>query len=66
VPDVQVPLSASQPQYWFLTAKTELAPLAQSVERIHGKEILGLFSSPGDQQEQPFMQVMAHRSIWIK
>jgi hypothetical protein len=27
---------------------------------------LGLFSSPGDQQEQPFMQVMAHRSIWIK
>jgi hypothetical protein len=27
---------------------------------------LGLFSSPADQQEQPFMQVNTHRSIWIK
>jgi hypothetical protein len=26
---------------------------------------LGLFSSSADQQEQPFMQVNAHRSIWI-
>jgi hypothetical protein len=26
----------------------------------------GLFSSRGDQQEQPFMQVTAYRSIWIK
>jgi hypothetical protein len=25
----------------------------------------GLFSSSGDQQEQPFAQVEAHRSIWI-
>jgi hypothetical protein len=60
------PLSASQPQYWFLTAETELAPLAQSVERIHGKENSGLFSSSGDQQEQPFVQANADRSIWIK
>jgi hypothetical protein len=27
---------------------------------------LALFSSSGDQQEQPFVQVIAHRSIWIK
>jgi hypothetical protein len=27
---------------------------------------LGLFSSSGDQQEQPFVQVNGHRSIWIK
>ena len=27
---------------------------------------LGLFSSPGDQQKQPFMQVNAYHSIWIK
>jgi hypothetical protein len=26
----------------------------------------GLFSSSADQQEQPFMQVNAYRSIWIK
>jgi hypothetical protein len=26
---------------------------------------LGLFSSSGDQQEQPFVQVDADRSIWI-
>jgi hypothetical protein len=26
----------------------------------------GLFSSSGDQQEQPFAQVNADRSIWIK
>jgi hypothetical protein len=25
-----------------------------------------LFSSSGDQQEQPFVQVNAYRSIWIK
>jgi hypothetical protein len=25
----------------------------------------GLFSSSGDQQEQPFVQVNADRSIWI-
>jgi hypothetical protein len=30
------------------------------------RKILGLFSSPGDQQEQPFAQVKADRSIWIK
>jgi hypothetical protein len=27
---------------------------------------LGLFSSSADQQEQPFVQVNEHRSIWIK
>jgi hypothetical protein len=27
---------------------------------------LGLFSSSGDQQEQPFVQVNAYHSIWIK
>jgi hypothetical protein len=27
---------------------------------------LGQFSSPDDQQEQPFVQVNADRSIWIK
>ena len=27
---------------------------------------LGLFLSSGDQQEQPFVQVNAYRSIWIK
>jgi hypothetical protein len=26
----------------------------------------GRFSSAGDQQEQPFVQVNADRSIWIK
>jgi hypothetical protein len=66
VPDVQVPLSASQPQYWFLTAETELAPLAQSVERIHGKEKSGAILSSDDQQEQPLVQVNGDRSIWIK
>jgi hypothetical protein len=30
------------------------------------RKILGLFSSSGDQQEQPFVQVNAYRSIWIK
>jgi hypothetical protein len=30
------------------------------------RKILGLFSSSGDQQEQPFAQVDADRSIWIK
>jgi hypothetical protein len=30
------------------------------------RKILGLFSSSGDQQEQPFAQVIADRSIWIK
>jgi hypothetical protein len=25
----------------------------------------GVFSSPADQQEQPFAQVNEHRSIWI-
>jgi hypothetical protein len=39
------------------TAQRKLAPLAQSVERIHGKENRGLFSSSRDQQEQPFVQV---------
>jgi len=42
------------------------SPLAQSAEHIHGKEKPGLFSSPVDQQEQPFVQVNADRSIWIK
>jgi hypothetical protein len=38
-----------------------------SVGRAHPcKENLGLFSSSGDQQEQPFAQVKADRSIWIK
>jgi hypothetical protein len=27
---------------------------------------LGLFSSSGDQQEQPLVQVIAYRSTWIK
>jgi hypothetical protein len=43
-----------------------LAPLAQSVERIHGKEKFGLFLLLGDQQEQPFVQANADHSIWIK
>jgi hypothetical protein len=30
------------------------------------KKIRGVFFSPGDQQEQPFAQVNADRSIWIK
>jgi hypothetical protein len=30
------------------------------------RKTLGLFSSSVDQQEQPFVQVNAHRSIWIK
>jgi hypothetical protein len=34
--------------------------------RIDGKENPGLFSSPADQQEQPFAQVNADPSIWIK
>jgi len=43
-----------------------LAPLTQSVERIYGKEKSGgLFSSSGDQQEQPLVQVNVYRSIWI-
>ena len=49
-----------------INCKTKLDPLAQSVKRIHGKEKLGLFSSSGDKQEQPFAQIDADRSIWIK
>jgi hypothetical protein len=30
------------------------------------RKILRLFSSAGDQQEQPFAQVNAYHSIWIK
>jgi hypothetical protein len=30
------------------------------------RKILGRFSSSGDQQEQPLVQVNADRSIWIK
>jgi hypothetical protein len=30
------------------------------------RKILELFSSSADQQEQPFVQVNAKRSIWIK
>jgi hypothetical protein len=30
------------------------------------RKILGLFSSSGDQQEQPFAQVNANHSSWIK
>jgi hypothetical protein len=30
------------------------------------RKIRGLFSSSADQQEQPFAQVTADRSIWIK
>jgi hypothetical protein len=30
------------------------------------RKIWGLFSSSGDQQEQPFVQVNADPSIWIK
>jgi hypothetical protein len=30
------------------------------------RKTLGLFFSSGDQQEQPFVQVNEHRSIWIK
>jgi hypothetical protein len=48
------------------TCRTVTCPLAQSEERIHGKETLGLFSSSADQQEQLFVQVNADRSIWIK
>jgi hypothetical protein len=29
------------------------------------RKTLELFSSPDDQQEQPFAQVNANRSIWI-
>ena len=55
------------PQYRGLTEETVTCPLAQSVERIHGKEKPGgLFSSSGDQQEQPLVQVNADRSIWIR
>jgi hypothetical protein len=40
---------------------------ASSVGRAHPcKENPGLFSSSGDQQEQPFVQVNADRGIWIK
>jgi hypothetical protein len=46
--------------------RTVTCPLAQSAEHLHDKKDLRLFSSSGDQQEQPFMQVDAHRSIWIK
>jgi hypothetical protein len=30
------------------------------------RKIRGLFSSSGDQQGQPFVQVNGHRNIWIK
>jgi len=30
------------------------------------RKYLGLFFSPGDQQEQPFVQVNADPIIWIK
>jgi hypothetical protein len=30
------------------------------------RKTLGLFSAPIDQQEQPFVQVNADPSIWIK
>jgi hypothetical protein len=30
------------------------------------RKILGLFSSSGDQQEQPLVQVNTEHSIWIK
>src|SRR4029450_13787078 len=40
--------------------------LAQSGEHVHGRKIWRLFSSSVDQQEQPFVQVNADRSIWIK
>jgi hypothetical protein len=43
-----------------------IRPLAQSVERILGKEKPGPILSSGDQQEQPFVQVNAHHSVWIK
>ena len=38
----------------------------QLPESFHGKENSGLFSSSGDQQKQPFVQVNADHSIWIK
>jgi hypothetical protein len=67
VSDVRVPLLASNSQnIGIQLQKRLLAPLAQSAEHIHGKEKPGLFSSPADQQEQPFVQVNADRSIWIK
>jgi hypothetical protein len=34
--------------------------------RFMVRKNLGLFSSSGDQQEQPFVQVNADHSIWIK
>jgi hypothetical protein len=61
------PSSKWQLQYRYLTAATKLAPLAQSVERIHGKKkTRGLFLLIGDQQEQPFVQANADQSAWIK
>jgi hypothetical protein len=39
--DVQVSSAALQRQYQRLTAETVTCPLAQSVERIHGKEKSG-------------------------
>ena len=30
------------------------------------RKTLGLFSSSGDQQEQPFVQINCHHRVWIK
>jgi hypothetical protein len=58
---IGIAATMSVPNYRRVTC-----PLAQSVERIHGKENPGRFSSSADQQEQPLVQVNADRSIWIK
>jgi hypothetical protein len=44
--------------------RTPPSSLGQSTSMV--RKNLGLFSSSADQQEQPFIQVNAHRSIWIK
>jgi hypothetical protein len=47
-------------------AKTVAVGCDQLPESFHGKENSGLFSSSGDQQKQPFVQVNADHNIWIK
>ena len=42
------------------------AVLSIGGDHMNGKEIMGLFSSSGDQQKQTFVQVNTGGSIWIK
>jgi hypothetical protein len=60
--DVRVSFCALCWEYRLRTQETVTCPLAQSVERIHGKEKFGAI----DQQEQPLGQVNADPSIWIE